>query len=278
MKILITGTSSGIGQSLARFLGAGGHEISGIARRSQDAFQAECASQDIAFRLTQCDIAHWAQLESCAATLAQDWGRLDALICCAGIQGPIQDAMKADPVLWAQSVHTNLTGTYFTLRAMYPLLRQSERRAKVICFSGGGSTGPRINFTPYAAAKAGVVRLVETLAHEWEGQPIDINAIAPGAVNTRMTEEVLSLGPDIAGAREFKSATRQLQQGGTPPEVYCECIQCLLSHRSDGVSGRLISALWDPWKDLDTHAEELKPTDIFTLRRIVPKERGKAWD
>ena len=133
----------------------------------------------------------------------------------AAIQGAIGPAMSADPRLWSQTIRTNLDGTYFTIRAFWPLLQAAPRaEAKIICFSGGGATKARPNFSAYAAAKAGVVRLVENLAAEWTDVPVDINAIAPGAINTAMTEETVRSGPEVVGQAEWESARRRLAEGG----------------------------------------------------------------
>jgi UDPglucose 6-dehydrogenase len=186
--------------------------------------------------------------------------------------------MSADPLAWSASVRTNLDGTFYTIRAFHELLlRHSIPRARILCLSGGGSTSPRVNFTPYAAAKTGLVRLVETLALEWSNSSIDINAIAPGAINTRMTEEVLGCGPDVVGEKEFAAATRQKREGGASLARVGGMVEMLISSAGDGVSGRLISTPWDPWEKLPEHKLELAATDIFTLRRVVPNDRGKDW-
>jgi NAD(P)-dependent dehydrogenase (short-subunit alcohol dehydrogenase family) len=268
MNVVITGTSSGIGRSLAARLLRAGHQVWGLARRPYDAPPAPGhAATPAGFSSSVCDVSQYDALAGCAQTIGQAWNRVDGLVCCAGVQGPIGNAMTLDPEAWQRSVTVNLTGTYLTIRAFYPLLCQASRRAKVVCFSGGGATGPRVNFTPYASAKAGVVRLVENLAHEWATLPMDINAIAPGAVNTRMTEEVLELGPDIVGQKEFTTATAQWKNGGTPAEVYGGCVDYLLSEKSDHLTGRLISAKWDDWAALDPGT--VQGTERFTLRRIT---------
>jgi 3-oxoacyl-[acyl-carrier protein] reductase len=175
-------------------------------------------------------------------------------------------------------VQINLCGTFFTVRAFHDLLLKHETpRAKIICLSGGGSATPRANFTPYASAKAGVVRLVETLAREWTGQSIDINAIAPGPINTRMTDEVVRLGPKFAGDREFSIASEQLRSGGASLARVAAMIDLLFSRDGDGITGRLISTPWDAWEKLPAHRDELATSDIFTLRRIVPEDRGRSW-
>ena len=278
MKIVITGTSGGIGRYLARHFGLAGHEIWGLALSPQKQFQQECEAKGISFRYSQASIAEWPQISGFSREVAAAWSQLDVLICCAGMQGPLGPGMAADPLAWSNSVRTNLDGTYYTIRAFHELLlRHAIPRAKVLCLSGGGSTSPRINFTPYAAAKTGLMRLVETLALEWSGGAIDINAVAPGAINTRMTEEVLDAGPSVVGEKEFAVATRQKREGGASLARVASLFEFLISAAGDNISGRLISTLWDPWETLSQHRQELAETDIFTLRRILPQDRGKNW-
>ena len=266
MKIAITGSSSGIGQFLAESLAGKGHEVCRLARSPQDGFSFEC------------DVSDWNAVQSCAEKISAKWDSLDALICCAGIQEPIGPAMEIDPLAWRKNLAVNLDGTFFTIRALYPLLKKSSTRAKVICFSGGGSTSPRPNFAAYGVAKTGVVRLVEILASEWSGNPPDINAIAPGAIFTKMTEEVLARGEKLAGQKEFESAAKLQRDNSAKLEKVLGLVETLLSKQSAGISGKLISAPWDPWQNLPALREELMKSDIFTLRRIVPEDRGKKWN
>jgi 3-oxoacyl-[acyl-carrier protein] reductase len=264
MRIVITGTSSGIGQYLAERLTAEGHEVHGLARSLQKA----------PYATSECDVSDWAQIERVRDVLAATWPHLDALICGSAIQGAIGPAMSADPRVWTQTIRTNLDGTYFTIRAFWPLLRSAPQRAKIICFSGGGATQARPNFSAYAASKTGVVRLVENLAAEWVGLPVDINAIAPGAINTAMTEETVRSGPDVVGQAEYESAKRRLAEGGQSIEKAAGLIEFLLSEKSDGITGRMLAAQWDEWASLPAHAATLAPSEIYQLRRITPEERG----
>jgi NAD(P)-dependent dehydrogenase (short-subunit alcohol dehydrogenase family) len=185
--------------------------------------------------------------------------------------------MEMDPLAWRKNLAVNLDGIFFAIRAFYPLLKKSARRAKVVCFSGGGSTNPRPNFAAYGVAKTGVVRLIETLAAEWGSEPPDINAIAPGAIFTRMTEQVLASGAAVAGEAEFSGASKLSTDNSAKLKKVLGLVELLLSEQGDGISGRLISAAWDPWRDLPALRAELMKTDIFTLRRIVPEDRGRKW-
>jgi 3-oxoacyl-[acyl-carrier protein] reductase len=277
MKILITGASSGIGRYLAGRLAGEGHEVWGAARSAQAGPDAALQTGSD-FRYSSCNIADWSAVQALRAEVGAAWAGLDGLICCGGIQAPIGRTMEIDPALWSANLRTNLDGTFFAIRAFHDLLLTGRRgNAKVLCFSGGGASSPRPNFSAYACAKAAVVRLVENLSVEWQGSPVDINAIAPGAIPTAMTQEVLQSGAATAGEKEIASAAR-LADAGTDPLIRAgDLVAYLLSPASDGISGRLISAPWDPWRDLDKHREELAGSDIFTLRRITPEDRQKQW-
>jgi NAD(P)-dependent dehydrogenase (short-subunit alcohol dehydrogenase family) len=238
MRILITGTSHGIGRALAQSLVVKGHQVWGVARSDQSELVAGLGDSFVASR---CDVADWSQVDRVASEVAAAWPHLDGLITCAAIHGQVGHALFVDPLNWSATVRANLDGTYYAIRALHGLLSKAPRRAKVVCFSGGGATKPRPYFSAYAAAKAGMVRLVETIAEEVRGRPIDINAVSPGIVITRLTEEVLALGPDIAGAADFRAATLQRSAGAEPMAKAVRLAEWLLSAESDGVSGQLLS-------------------------------------
>lgn len=231
------------------------------------------------FRSSICDVSSWEGVAQSARTVAQEpaWGEIHALIHCAAQQGPIGPAIKVDPTAWTNAVRANLDGTFHVIRAFHDLLRgRDDRHAKVLCFSGGGATKPRPNFSAYAASKTAVVRLVETLAEEWRGKAIDINSIAPGALSTRMTEELVGKGADAAGEAEIAVARATLSAGRENFDRLGRLVDFLLSADSDGISGKLISAPWDPWEKFGEQRERLQKSDLLTLRRISPEHRGTA--
>jgi NAD(P)-dependent dehydrogenase (short-subunit alcohol dehydrogenase family) len=256
MKIVITGTSSGIGNFLARHFASAGHDVCGMAR----------SPQTEPFLTVKADVTNPRELTAAASLVQQRWGKLDVLICCASTQGPISLAMETDPRVWLDGITHNLGGTFNTIHAFFPLLLQHEIPVgKVFCFSGGGATKARPCFSSYACAKTAIVRLVETLAQEWAEKHLEINAIAPGAVNTKMTREVLALGPERAGPEEYQSALKTQQQA--PHEVYARvagCLESLIHH--PGVTGKLISAVWDDWLD-----PKKLTGPFYYLRRTVPE-------
>jgi 3-oxoacyl-[acyl-carrier protein] reductase len=285
MNLVLTGSSTGIGRALAERLLADGHQVWGLARSDQSEFAAK---HEVRFQSTRCDVAQWADVQGAVADVALAWPHVDGLITCAGLQGEIGRALAADPALWSATVHANLDGTFFAIRGFAALLARAPRRAKIICFSGGGATKARANFSAYGVAKTGVVRLVETIAEEERTRPLDINALAPGAIDTRLTDEVIALGPTVVGDAEYaaalklKSATAASSDVAGKPlgplEKTLGLVTWLLSPASDGISGRLLAAPWDPWPTLDQRATELASSDIYTLRRILPEDRGRKWE
>ncbi|MEJ1974387.1 MAG: SDR family oxidoreductase [Lacunisphaera sp.] len=273
MRIVITGTSSGIGRALAERFLADEHEVWGLAR----SLQTGLGSRWPLFHPLVVDVSDWVQVAAAAQTITAAGPGLDALITCAGLHGEIGRTLTTDPARWTATVHANLAGTFHALRAFHPALTAAGRRAKIVCFSGGGATKSRPNFSAYGVAKTGIVRLVETIAEEERGRPLDINALAPGAINTRLTDEVIALGATVVGEAEYQTAFQQKQSGGGSLEKVLRLVEWLLSPASDGISGRLLSAPWDPWPGLAARADKLADSDIYTLRRVVPEDRGEKW-
>lgn len=272
MNILVTGSSSGIGRALVERLVARGDNVWGLARSPQQPVAGNGRFHPLAS-----DVSDWPAVESAVASVASSAGQLDGLVACAGVQGEIGPALSVDPLKWSATVRANLDGTYYAIRGFAPLLARG-RRTKIVCLSGGGATKARAYFSAYGAAKTALVRLVENLAEETRGRPFDINAIAPGAINTRLTDEVIRLGPAVVGQAEYDAAVKQKTTGGGSLDKALGLIEYLLSEKSDGITGRLLAAPWDPWPTLASHAAPLAKSDIYTLRRILPEERGQKFD
>jgi 3-oxoacyl-[acyl-carrier protein] reductase len=204
-------------------------------------------------------------------------GTIDILVNNAGVYGPKGLIEHVDSNEWIQAIHTNLISVFFMCKGVLPHMKKNNY-GKIINLSGGGATAPLPRISAYAASKAAVVRLTETLSEECRDYLIDINAIAPGALNTRLLEEILESGPDAVGKSFYEKAQKQKAEGGTPLELGADLCVYLGSGVSDGISGKLISAVWDPWQNLEQYRDELKNSDIYTLRRIVAKDRGKNWE
>jgi NAD(P)-dependent dehydrogenase (short-subunit alcohol dehydrogenase family) len=213
------------------------------------------------------DVSRRDDVECMVKFAVEKVNRIDILVNNAGILGPIGPLHVSDPNTWVETVHINLIGTFLCCRAVLPFLIE-QGKGKIINLSGGGAASPRPFFSAYASSKAAVVRLTENLAEEVERFNIQVNAIAPGSVNTRLLDEVLAAG-DLAGQREKQRAEKQKETGGISPEMAAALAVFLASDESDGLSGRLISAVWDDWAKLSRRIPEIMSGDLFTLRRIV---------
>lgn len=277
---LITGGSQGLGKVIAEhFLRAGANVVL-CARSGPDlqATQAELAKQFAGQRVLArtCDVADEAQVNALVAYALQELGSLQALVLNAGIYGPMGPTESVPLEEWRRALDINLFGVLLPCRAIIPHFKQAQR-GKIIVLSGGGATNPLPNISAYAASKAAVVRLMETLAEELKAFHVDVNAIAPGALATRLVDQVLAAGPDKVGAAFFEKNKTWKEKGAVPLELGARLAVYLASAESDGITGKLLSAQWDPWQQLQQHRDELAKSDIYCLRRIVPEDRGKNW-
>jgi NAD(P)-dependent dehydrogenase (short-subunit alcohol dehydrogenase family) len=245
MHIVITGNSSGIGLMLQERLEKQGHFVIGLSRTSP----------------YKCDVTDYEQVSEWARFALDAWDGVDALITCAGTQGELGKLHLTDTEKWCDTISVNLFGAYNAIHAFYPIMDQS-RRGKIICLAGGGAGEGRPYFSAYSCAKTAVVRMVETFALE---QPeIDINAVAPGAINTHIIDGALKAGPEVIGKSEYDKALNQCK-GGDNPDSALELIDWLLSKQSDGVSGRFISSKWDDYKSLNPSVSN----EMYRLRRMT---------
>jgi NAD(P)-dependent dehydrogenase (short-subunit alcohol dehydrogenase family) len=278
-SVMVTGASLGLGHVIARRFAEEGAKLCICARSSDEITRAAAEigqATGTEVLSAAVDIAREADVRRLAALVEQQFGTLDILVCNAGVYGPKGTIEDVDWDQWTHSVTINLIGTVLCCRAFLPLLRQSQR-GKILLLSGGGATKPLPFLSAYAASKAAVVRFGETLAEELRGSRIDVNSIAPGALNTRLLDEIIEAGPGKVGRRFYDASLRQKESGGTPLERGADLCVYLASPAADGITGKLLSAVWDPWPQLDEHRSELEDSDVYTLRRIVPRDRGLDW-
>jgi len=279
---LITGASQGLGREIAAAYLRAGASVAICARdataldqaRSELAALAGPAQQVVAL---VCDVSRPEQVARVVDEAIATFPQLDILVNNAGVYGPKGPVEDTDWDAWVQAIAINLFGSVLLCRAIVPHLKR-RGRGKIIQLSGGGATAPMPRVSAYAASKAAVVRFAETLAVELAAHQIDVNCVAPGALNTRMLDEILAAGPGTVGETFYQRLVAQKQSGGASLDTAAALAVFLAGPDSDGITGRLISAVWDPWRDLPAHRDELVGSDIYTLRRIIPADRGKTWD
>jgi 3-oxoacyl-[acyl-carrier protein] reductase len=275
-RALVTGANQGFGYAVAkRFLSDGARvflcarDEGRLAQAAKELRQAAAADRVLWARA---DVSRPADVKALIRSAVAALGGLDVLVCNAGVYGPKGRIEDVDWDEWMQAVSINLGGAILCCREALPHMR-ARGRGKIILLSGGGATKPMPYMSAYAASKAALVRFGETLAEELKGTGIDVNAIAPGALNTRLMEEVIEAGPDRVGRAFYEQTLKQKETGGTSLEKGAGLCAFLASSESDGITGRLISALWDPWEDPARLRDVLSVSDMYTLRRIVPEDR-----
>ena len=278
---IITGANQGLGFEIARKYLEAGASVMICARNGTLLDQAKQRLQPL-LRPGQeiisqnADVSKIDDVESVVETTIGKFGHIDILVNNAGVYGPKGAIEDVDWQEWVHAIEINLYGSILMCRAVLPHFK-AQGRGKVVQLSGGGATKPLPRISAYAVSKAAVIRFIETLAEEVRENHIDVNAIAPGALNTRMLNEVLDAGPQKVGKAFYEQSLKQKQDGGAPLDIGAELAVFLGSPLSDGITGKLINAVWDPWALFPEHLNELNKTDIYTLRRIVPKDRGKTW-
>lgn len=278
---IVTGASQGLGRVIAEeFVREGAHiAVCARDRNLLDTVYGELAGRKSSGQRVLAypgDVSSPSDMKELFRRTEQEIGLVDVLVNNAGIYGPKGPSECVDLDEWSRAIEINLMGTFIPIRFAVDQMKR-KGGGKIINLSGGGATSPLPRLSAYAASKAAVVRLTETLAQELRDYSIHVNAIAPGALNTRLLEEVLQAGPDVVGTGFYERAVRQRDTGGVPLEKGAALCVYLASSDSDGITGKLISAQWDPWERLANLRAELTDSDIYTLRRIVPEDRGKHF-
>lgn len=272
-KAIISGASKGLGAAIAQAYVEAGASVVICARNKIQLLEKQAELQGIAPANTKViaipiDVASPEQVEYLIKIAEEELGGVDILVANAGIYGPKGPLEALDWQAWSDAIDINLKGTVLQCRAVIPLLKK-QKKGKIIIISGGGATKPMPNFSAYATAKAGIVRFSETLADELREFKVDVTAISPGALNTGFLEEVLNAGPENVGHNFYQAAIEQSKSGGTPLGLAADLAVYLASDAANGITGKLISAVWDRWNDLHEYFPEIATTDIYTLRRII---------
>lgn len=279
--VILTGASRGLGADIARAAWRNGAHLLLVARSEKALVELRAelvttASDGQAAHIVVADLSKLDAVSKVIAEARKMWESIDVLVNNAAILGPIGKAWENDWEEWQAAIQVNLFAVVDLCRACLPSMIE-RKQGKIINLSGGGAAGTRPNFSAYATAKAGLVRFSEVLAQELRDLNIQVNCVAPGAMRTEMLQAVLNAGPEKAGRLEYAQAVERATQGGALPQQAAALCVFLASSASDGITGKLISAVWDPWESLGQHIDDLRDSDIYTLRRIVPKDREKDW-
>ncbi|MBK9168422.1 MAG: SDR family oxidoreductase [Bryobacterales bacterium] len=268
--VLVTGAGRGVGKRLALGFANAGARLALLARSKPELDLAKLEIEHaggMALRL-RCDVRDYEQIAAAVERTRSNLGVVDVLVTAAGIQGPIGPLADVKPKAWAETIEINLIGVMNSIRAVLPDMIK-RRSGKIIVLSGSGAAFARPNFSAYAAAKAALVRMVESVALEVRDDNVQINCMGPGGVYTHMTDEILQAG-ERAGSKEIETAEEIRRTGGVPFEQQMELALFLASPRSNHITGKFLHVN-DTWKRLEK--ANMHP-EAFTLRRVLKVGRG----
>jgi NAD(P)-dependent dehydrogenase (short-subunit alcohol dehydrogenase family) len=270
---VITGGGRGIGQAIAFAFAREGATIIVVSRTLSELKETVSIIKKTGIEAIalKADISRIEEVDKLIKIVIQRYSRVDILVNCAGIFGPIGPLVTNDTSKWIEAINTNLLGTVLCCKAVLPYMIE-QRYGRIINLSGGGAASPHPCFSAYSASKAAVVRFTETLSEEIKQYNIQANAIAPGGIATRLQDEIIAAG-ELAGIAALEKAKKIKASGGTPLTVPASLAVFLASEESDGLTGKFISAVWDDWKNMGHSILEIAASDIYTLRRVIKIEK-----
>lgn len=278
---IVTGASQGLGLQIARKYASAGANLMLCARNADllEAATHEAAKlagpgQKIIYQVA--DVSNESDVERLVTETIAQLGGCHVLVNNAGIYGPKGEVDSIDWADWIRAIEINIFGSILMTRAVLPHFKM-QCYGKIIQLSGGGATSPMPRLSAYAVSKAAIVRFAETLAEEVRGSGIDVNSIAPGPLNTRMLDEILAAGPDKVGIEFYERSLQQRELGGAGLDKGADLALFLASSKSDGITAKLISAVWDNWQQWPKYLDKLSSSDAYTIRRISGRDRDMEW-
>jgi len=264
---VVTGGSRGIGKAVAEAFLKRGANVAIAARKEKEIEGAVRELRQPGDVIgVRADISDSKDVGRLFAAAVDKFGSVDILVNCAGIQEPIGGFNDANIDEWIENIHVNLIGTAMCCKAVLPAMIE-KKAGKIINFSGGGAGYSRPNFSAYAVSKAGVVRFTEILADELREYNIQVNTVAPGMIETKMLNGILEAGPEKSG-RDFEQVLQRAEKGFDSIENAADLVCWLASESSHWLTGKLISAVWDPWREWKVAGTGALDKDMYTLRRI----------
>lgn len=267
--IIVTGGSLGIGQAIALEAATQGARVI-IAARQQGPLVTTLdklreVSPDAGHDYKLLDVGKEASVTRFAKWCRLNLKSVDGLVNSAGIYGPIGPLGELSLDDFADTLRINLMGTVHMCQALLPQLLKSPVRPKIVNMAGGGAARAFPRYSAYACSKVAVCRFTENLSMEYP--KVDANCIAPGFVLTRMHQQTLEAGPEKAS--DFYQTTKDnMAEGGISPEKAAKLACFLLGPKSDGITGRFLSAPSDPWSDEKWLKKLKNDANLARLRRV----------
>jgi NAD(P)-dependent dehydrogenase (short-subunit alcohol dehydrogenase family) len=264
---LIAGASGTIGKNIARrFYDEGALLALTFNTRMPERLNLDLEGPQDRVVWYELDVSNYDQVQRVVSQAQNEFSHIDILVNCTGAVGPIGPLETLDIRDWVRAFEINLFGSVNLAKAVLPAMKE-RGQGKILFLSGGGAAYGRPYFTSYSSSKAALVRFTESLGEELKSTNIQVNAIAPGAINSRMWDDMRAAAGS-GGSKHLQELKKMEDSGGESPARAAGLAVFLASDRSVGLTGRLFSAIWDDWEHLENYVDKIASSDIFTLRRI----------
>jgi NAD(P)-dependent dehydrogenase (short-subunit alcohol dehydrogenase family) len=276
-RIIITGGSLGIGLAISKKCAKEGAQVIIAARNKVDLENALIELNQISpqnHKSYTLDVSILEDVLKFRDWIKNEVGTISGLVNCAGVYGPIGKSTTIDLLEFGKAIAINFLGSVYMCSTFAPLMK-SVTNKKIINISGGGAATPFPNYSAYATSKIALVRFTENLALELKSDQFDVNSVAPGFVITRIHNKTIEAGHGVAGENFYRNTEEQIEKGGVPPETAADLVSFLLSVESDNITGKFLSAPWDPWHTAEFQEQLKSEPDTATLRRIDNKHYYK---
>lgn len=263
---IITGAGKGIGRGIARAYANEGAKLVLVSRtlaQVEDAAE-EARTAGAEASALAVDVSNPDDVRRMVEHTLERHSRVDVLVNNAAILGPVGPLHVNDAEHWAQAININVTGLMLCCHAVLPHMIE-QGGGKIINLSGAGVTRASETISAYGTSKAAVVRFTETLALEMLTHDVSVNALGPGQIDTELLDPMASddsLIEPVMGAMVQRTKSGR----GASLEEAAALAVWLASDASDGLTGRLISATQDDWRNLAPSIPQIMASDQYTLR------------
>ncbi len=262
---LITGAGRGIGRAIALAYAKEGARLALSARTRSEL--EETARQTELLGAATCvitaDVSEQTQVEEMVRQTLDAYSTIDILVNNAGLGGPVGPLQDNDPDYWAQTIRVNVIGVFLCCRAVLPVMLANDR-GRIINLHGGRGR----HVSAYGASKVAVADITETLAAELEGTNVQVTALSPGSIHTRMWEDTRDAAQIVGDTELFEYGQRVTSGGGASEQRAAELAVLLASDASAGLSGRVIQAVTEDFSSLPQRIPEIMASDAGALRLL----------
>lgn len=249
---IVTGGSRGVGKTITRALSAMGYHVHICARHEQELAQA--AAEIPGVSMARVDVTDRAATRAWLEAIIRDAGRVDVLVNNVGVMAAVGPFAGLDMDEWEAVFDRNLFSMARICRQVIPVM-QRQGSGCIINLAGGGSAYPRKHFTAYAASKAAVLRLSDTLAEELKEWHIRVNAIAPGMQQSAIWRHALQAG-ELPPHEDWAA-----------PEALARLVRHIVA--TPTLTGKFLH-IEDKYEEI---TDEIMASELYTLRRISPSGR-----